>query len=174
MISVSTKQRGFTIVELLIVIVIIAILAAITIVAFNGVQQRARDAKRKQDVAQIAKLLSIYELDNGPMYLGSNCGSGGNGSGWFNHPYGGGYEAMDQCLVNAGVTNTKLRDTQITCSGLTCRAYMKYSCIQSGRTVTYVYANLETGTHDGTELNGTCSTGIATLYGMNYYVQVSN
>ncbi|MGB4768441.1 MAG: prepilin-type N-terminal cleavage/methylation domain-containing protein [Candidatus Saccharimonas sp.] len=59
MISVSTKQKGFTIVELLIVIVIIAILAAITIVAFNGVQQRARDAKRKQDVAQIAKLLSI-------------------------------------------------------------------------------------------------------------------
>ena len=40
-----TKQSGFTIVELLIVIVIIGILAAITIVAYNGIQQRARDAK---------------------------------------------------------------------------------------------------------------------------------
>ena len=34
----QTKQRGFTIVELLIVVVIIAILAAITIVAYNGIQ----------------------------------------------------------------------------------------------------------------------------------------
>ena len=46
---VRKKQTGFTIVELLIVIVVIGILAAITIVAFNGVQQRARDAQRRQN-----------------------------------------------------------------------------------------------------------------------------
>lgn len=56
-------DRGFTIVELLIVIVVIAILAAITIVAFNGVQQRARDAERASDVAAIAKALSAYIAD---------------------------------------------------------------------------------------------------------------
>jgi type IV pilus assembly protein PilA len=39
------KQTGFTIVELLIVIVVIGILAAITVVAYSGIQQRARDAK---------------------------------------------------------------------------------------------------------------------------------
>ena len=38
----QTKTRGFTIVELLIVIVVIAILAAITIVAYNGIQNRAK------------------------------------------------------------------------------------------------------------------------------------
>ena len=37
-----TKSRGFTIVELLIVIVVIAILAAITVVAYNGIQNRER------------------------------------------------------------------------------------------------------------------------------------
>ena len=36
------KRRGFTIVELLIVIVVIGILAAITIIAYNGVQVRAK------------------------------------------------------------------------------------------------------------------------------------
>jgi prepilin-type N-terminal cleavage/methylation domain-containing protein len=40
----AQKQKGFTIVELLIVIVVIGVLAAITVVAFNGIQERARIA----------------------------------------------------------------------------------------------------------------------------------
>lgn len=61
----SAKTRGFTIVELLIVIVVIAILAAITIVAYNGMQQRARDGDRQSGVATIQKALEMYRLDNG-------------------------------------------------------------------------------------------------------------
>lgn len=62
-----TTQRGFTIVELLIVIVIIAILAAITIVAYNGIQQRARDSQRLQDVVAMQKALNLYKIDNGSL-----------------------------------------------------------------------------------------------------------
>ncbi len=58
------KQSGFTIVELLIVIVIIGILAAITIVAYNGIQQRARDSARTSDIAGIQKALELYRADN--------------------------------------------------------------------------------------------------------------
>jgi len=50
-------QKGFTIVELLIVIVVIGILAAITIVAFNGVQQRASTAAIQSDLTQNAKAI---------------------------------------------------------------------------------------------------------------------
>lgn len=59
------RQSGFTIVELLIVIVIIGILAAITVVAFNGVQQRARDSARSSDIASVRKALELYRADNG-------------------------------------------------------------------------------------------------------------
>lgn len=53
-------QKGFTIVELLIVIVVIAILAAITIVAFNGVQQRANNAATINTVGAYTKLIKLY------------------------------------------------------------------------------------------------------------------
>lgn len=57
-------RHGFTIVELLIVIVVIAILAAITIVAFNGIQQRARDSERTSEIAAVQKALELYRADN--------------------------------------------------------------------------------------------------------------
>lgn len=53
----SNLNRGFTIVELLIVIVVIGILAAITIVAFNGVQGRANDAAVKSDIKTLSSIL---------------------------------------------------------------------------------------------------------------------
>lgn len=70
----SIKSRGFTIVELLIVIVVIAVLAAISMVAYSGMQQRARDSQRLQDVATITKALELYYIDNG-QYPASGCGS---------------------------------------------------------------------------------------------------
>ncbi len=57
------KQTGFTIVELLIVIVVIGILAAITIVAFNGVQNRANDSRRDSDLKQLKTALEMYKAD---------------------------------------------------------------------------------------------------------------
>ncbi|AHB42463.1 fimbrial protein pilin [Candidatus Saccharibacteria bacterium RAAC3_TM7_1] len=60
-----TNMRGFTIVELLIVIVVIAILTAVTSVTYNGVQSRARDAERQQDMLSVQKVLEMYYIDNG-------------------------------------------------------------------------------------------------------------
>lgn len=56
---------GFTIVELLIVIVVVAILAAITVVAYNGIQTRTRDSIRKNDIAAIVKAVELFKADNG-------------------------------------------------------------------------------------------------------------
>jgi prepilin-type N-terminal cleavage/methylation domain-containing protein len=58
-------SRGFTIVELLIVIVVIAVLAAITIVAFNGIQDRAKTAARSAELAQWKKKSELYKVQAG-------------------------------------------------------------------------------------------------------------
>lgn len=61
------KTKGFTIVELLIVIVVIGILAAITIVAFNGVQQRAKNTQATSDLTNIKKAMLAYKARHGEL-----------------------------------------------------------------------------------------------------------
>src|SRR4030042_4253462 len=54
------KQQGFSLIELLVVIVIIILLAGISIIALNGQRAKARDAKRISDIKQIQTALEFY------------------------------------------------------------------------------------------------------------------
>ena len=60
----KAPRNGFTIVELLIVIVVIAILAAITVVAFTGIQNKARVSNASAALSQANKKLAEYIVDN--------------------------------------------------------------------------------------------------------------
>ena len=73
---IKKQYSGFTIVELLIVIVVIGILAAITIVAFNGIQSRANFAAYKSDIDTLNKAVNLYYADNG-AYPGNLVGTNG-------------------------------------------------------------------------------------------------
>ncbi len=58
-------KAAFTIVELLIVIVVIAILAAISIVAYTGIQNRANDSSIQNDLAALSKSFELFRVDDG-------------------------------------------------------------------------------------------------------------
>lgn len=61
----SIGRNGFTIVELLIVIAVVGVLAAITLNTFAGSQARARDAQRSSDVKALKKAVELYRVEKG-------------------------------------------------------------------------------------------------------------
>lgn len=64
----ASQQSGFTIVELLIVVVVIAILAAITIVSYNGITKRASESVVKSAISTAQKKLATHMVDNAESY----------------------------------------------------------------------------------------------------------
>lgn len=171
----TTRRNGFTIVELLVVIAVIGILATISIVAYSGVQARARDSLRKDDLATIKKAMLLYHMDHGDyIEAGSGCGYNGDGQGWFNYS-GGSYPAsIASCLTSGRYTDKDMIDptggkTSTPTAGFT---YMKYNCGTGDAEKVYVYAKLESLPQSSTATDGTCASTLDTSYGMNYYVEV--
>lgn len=63
----SLQKRGFTLVEILVVVAIIGLLASIIFATFTGIKEKARDTKRKAEISQFGKFLtmSCYMPDKG-------------------------------------------------------------------------------------------------------------
>lgn len=90
--NVWATQKGFTIVELLITIVVIAILASITVVGYSGIQERARSAAWVSALSSWEQVFRLYKVDKGNYY---------NTGGYLiclgtNYPAADGF-AQDQC-----------------------------------------------------------------------------
>lgn len=60
---------GFTLVELLIVIVVLAIIAAVTVVAYNGITRRANESRATNELAQVQKYAQLYRVEHGTYPL---------------------------------------------------------------------------------------------------------
>ena len=73
---VNTAKKGFTLIELMIAISIVAVLATIGMVMYSSTQSTARDAKRKGDLEDIKSALFLYKAANGsfcPHSTATNC-----------------------------------------------------------------------------------------------------
>ena len=67
------KNQGFTLIEIMVVVVILGILAAIVVPQIIGRPDEARVVKAKQDILAIENALELYKLDNG-FYPSANQG----------------------------------------------------------------------------------------------------
>jgi len=75
------NKKGFTLVELLVVMAIISILTILSVANFRNVQIKARDAQRKSDLSQLQKALELYFNDHG-TYPDSSVNGEVNTFGW--------------------------------------------------------------------------------------------
>ena len=156
----KNRNRAFTIVELLIVIVIIAILAAITVVAYNGIQNRATLSKQVAEVDRIGKAIQLWQAENGISIGRSGSGYNGNGYGGFTAEGYGTYPvpSLENLLRNAGYLSGTLNVNS---------GYMLAVCTDLDSTRWLVLANLNpaptTSAPDQVASAG-CNHWTATLY----------
>lgn len=145
----ANNPHGFTLVELLVVVAIIAILAVIGLTIFTNLQKGARDARRKADLDTIAKAMEVHFNQT----TASGCTSGVAGT----------YCALDATwFTGVGIPRDPSSGSNI-CQGNPCKYCVKTppagNCQASpadpevtsgqppGGTATYmICANLETGT----------------------------
>jgi prepilin-type N-terminal cleavage/methylation domain-containing protein len=139
-------RSGFTIVELLIVIVVIAVLATISTVAYSGIQQRARDSIRQNDIKVLAEAIEMFYAVNGnyPMT-----------SGWCTQPSGAAYATAFQNEIAPFLPEFP-RDPSF--SG----TYQDYFYRNIGDTSYYLYAEME-----GSDLADDGFTGCTRTGGLN-------
>ena len=113
------RQNGFTIVELLIVIVIIAILAAITVVAYNGIQDRSRTSKIQGDLRNLHQAIQMARTQSNSV-LGVVTGNWSTGGACVNKPAGTDLAALpktDSCWAVYTITLDRIS----TASGMNVR-----------------------------------------------------
>ncbi|AHB41984.1 Fimbrial protein [Candidatus Saccharibacteria bacterium RAAC3_TM7_1] len=160
--DMKKSQRGFTIVELLIVIVVIAILAAITIVAYNGIQNRAKASAAQELASQIYKKAEAWNAiqSSYPNYcqLATNTVAPTLTTAATAPTTG-----TSGC-TNGGATGpaeAKIDDvTELRFSAATDQNAVQYKyCSGGGGTITWVGGG-STGTINAGNATGTCNAGL--------------
>ena len=170
------RSKGFTIVELLIVIVVIGILAAITIVAYNGIQQRSRDTARESDISTITKALESFYIINGEFPTSSCSANCEINSSW-SSTADGSWVYLKSQLVPAFLSSfpeESLPDASTSTGLISSSTRFHYSYYSSntgrcGRTEprqTYILAYRREGNPQNDVMTGQCSNGD---YGPNNY-----
>ncbi len=119
----KSRQSGFTIVELLIAIVIIGILAAITIVAYNGIQNRAIEASVRSDMVNAGKKLELLKAELTTYPAQTDIG-------------------LEEAAIQLNKTNYDIANTAtnfLYCGSTTSTNYALVALAKSGKT--YAYGN---------------------------------
>lgn len=93
-------EKGFTLLELLVVIGIISMLVGVLSVSYNAMQKRGRDSRRRSDIRAVQEALEQYYVENTYVYPTGDCSGAGEyikGAWPVVDPSGENYEGMDAC-----------------------------------------------------------------------------
>jgi len=119
--SNNRSEKGFTIIELLIVIALIGVMATIAILGLSGQTEKARDAKRKGDLEEVQNALLLYynhfnhfPTNDASTFEIEGCGTGSTACAW-----GGPFTA------NSNVYMTTLPSDPL-CEGAGCTTQYRY------------------------------------------------
>lgn len=164
--STANRNRGFTIVELLIVIVVIAILAAVTIAAFNGMQQRAVKSSLNNALSNKVKQLELDKVTRGSFTasLASLQNSTDSGSSGVEYQYTS--DGTSYCVTATMrgtamfVSSSNSQATEGVCTG--------HDAPVSGP-ITDPVVHTQTATHTVTQIAG--ETGVNIPITINYTLQ---
>jgi prepilin-type N-terminal cleavage/methylation domain-containing protein len=145
------KQKGFTIVELLIVIVVIGILATLVIVTFSGIQQKGRNSQRQTDINALASHVEAYYASEGKYPTLANL----NDATW-------------------RTTNTKGLDPAALADPKNASTQTLVGAVPAAGTYSYAYVATPTNCDNGTGGDCTGYTLTAHTEGGDDYVKKSN
>jgi prepilin-type N-terminal cleavage/methylation domain-containing protein len=165
------KQKGFTIVELLIVIVVIGILAAITMVAYGSMQQRARDSKRMSDLQAIVKAGQLWGTSTDKNFSQINAGgASGTAVGWFDGRYTSPQSTKEAFVATGYLSNGVQDPINRAVGGSQASAYMIAPCDDSDVKSRVILAKLEVAPAQtvAQQVGRTCSSPYYTDYVNNY------
>lgn len=147
----QSRNKGFTLIELMVVVSIIAILSVIGVTAFSSAQKQGRDAKRRADIDAIAKALESNRDGVAGTYkpsgLSITTAAGYNGNATFNGYFSSGTAPKDPTNDN---TTGLFYKTQITTSDTIFMTCAKLEGPQNGNATSNTGAGIgttSTGTH---------------------------
>lgn len=141
--AIQKAQKGFTIIELLIVIAIIAILAGLVLNNFQGAQAKARDTQRVSDIGNVHSKLEEYYNENSayPSTFTAATFPGIDGDS-LKDPTGGNSITINAAVADAAAANAVAAPTSDTtttssylyvpygCTGTSCTGYILKTFIE--------------------------------------------
>jgi prepilin-type N-terminal cleavage/methylation domain-containing protein len=167
--SKKHKNEGFSLIEILVALSIIAILLGVVVASVSDAKAKARDSQRKIDLKQIQLALEKYANYNG-TYKVSGSGARGLGDGYIGQEGESPYTSVSvmRALKNAGFLNQSVQDDLPQSPS----GYMLHLC---GVDKYALSATLEKPTSADisniqTTCNGTGPDGAFTKYGKNYAI----
>ena len=167
-------QRGFTMIELMVVVTIVVILAAVVTANIMGRIADARDTVRINDIGAIQIALRLY-ADNHGSFAVADTGSSGGGQGWFAYVGGAYSKSISEGLVDEGLLPSNLADPLVphgSAGSSSHRQYMHYFVTGGANSGSCIFAQLENPGVEHTEAFNLAMEKVSVVYpqtyGMNY------